>query len=185
LAGFRKSREEARKAREDEQKNREQEQAAFVTKVAGQLRALDPRQGEASQLYASRVSVWLHQDQLMWSRVVWGMTVEGAALGGSLARPGLPGAVILLLGTVVLGLFWLIREKDRADQAQCYAIIDAYHEMCGVESKARRMISEAGPKRPRANAVLAILTALVMTLNVLLAVLHLVAAFSGRPEVWV
>ena len=62
------------------------------------------------------LSHWMHQDNAAWRAIGWIIPIEAGVLTGAIARPGLPGLLLVLLGTffiVALAMYARKCFKDR------------------------------------------------------------------------
>ena len=72
---------------------------------------------DAGALYQALVSLWIHQDQLLWSRLQTLLALNVVVLAaGYAARPPLLGAVVLFVGFLLNLLALGLVSKDKEDR---------------------------------------------------------------------
>ena len=69
---------------------------------------------------------WMHQDNAVWRAIGWVIPIEAGVIMGAFARPGLPGFLIVVLGSVLVVAFWMYAWKSRKDRDVNLEIIDRF-----------------------------------------------------------
>jgi hypothetical protein len=69
---------------------------------------------------------WMHQDNAVWRAIGWVIPIEAGVMAGAFARPGVPGVLVVLLGSFLVVAFWMYAWKSGKDRDVNLEIIDQY-----------------------------------------------------------
>ena len=61
---------------------------------------------------------------MWWRAIGWEISIEAGVLAGAFARPGAPGFLVVLLGSVLVVAFWMYAWKSGKDRDVNLQIID-------------------------------------------------------------
>jgi hypothetical protein len=91
--------------------------AAVPNPPPSDLINFDPKKVGEADVYRFLCSLFIHQDNLSWSRTQAILAIEGASLAGSLVLGngghGVLMRALLFFGSIALGLFWLLLYRDQ------------------------------------------------------------------------
>jgi len=81
-------------------------------------------------IYTAYIRLWIHQNQLIWSRVTWCITIELATIAGFFSNHAIQLRLSLIsIGTIIIIIIWRINSKTIKDRNHCLKITDLYHYM--------------------------------------------------------
>lgn len=95
--------------------------------------AFDPVQVSENEIYRFLTTRALAQNQLLYSRVQTMLTVEAAAIAGSIVAPKpVLKLVVLALDCLLITIFWLLARRDRQAQLANLDLLDRVHKPLGI-----------------------------------------------------
>jgi hypothetical protein len=75
--------------------------------------------------FDSLLSHYFHQDNAAWRSIAWVIPLEAGVFAGAFAKPGLPGLLLVIIGTILIVALAVYTQKSFQDRDINLGLIDS------------------------------------------------------------